>query len=93
MSDALTEQQRIALGFRPRTLSGWWFWLRFWSPLAFALRPSRVRKRLWLAWKFRVWPWKIPSGALLLDFSPLTDAEIRRTKELANKYGWETDDE
>lgn len=34
----LNERQRIALGFRPRTMSGWWFWLRYWSPLAFALR-------------------------------------------------------
>lgn len=29
-----TERQRIALGFRPRTLAGWWFWLWHWSPLA-----------------------------------------------------------
>jgi hypothetical protein len=29
----MKEQQRIALGLRPRTLSGWWFWLRYWSPL------------------------------------------------------------
>jgi hypothetical protein len=31
----MTEQQRIALGLRPRTLSGWWFWARFWSPPVF----------------------------------------------------------
>ena len=31
----MTEEQRIALGFRPRTARGWWFWLRFWSPPAF----------------------------------------------------------
>jgi len=30
----ISEQQRIALGFRPRTISGWWFWLRYWSPFA-----------------------------------------------------------
>jgi hypothetical protein len=30
----MTEQQRIALGFRPQTLTGWWFWLRYWSSLA-----------------------------------------------------------
>lgn len=29
-----TEQQRIALGFRPRTLRGWLIWLRDWSPIA-----------------------------------------------------------
>lgn len=30
----LTEEQRVALGFRPRTLHGYWFWLRYWSPPA-----------------------------------------------------------
>lgn len=30
----MTEQQRVALGLRPRTLAGWWFWLCYWSPLA-----------------------------------------------------------
>lgn len=30
----VTDEQRIALGFRPRTLSGWWFWLRYWSPVS-----------------------------------------------------------
>ena len=30
----MTEEQRIALGFRPRTLRGWLFWLRYWSPPA-----------------------------------------------------------
>lgn len=29
--DPFTEEQRIALGLRPRTLRGWWFWLRYWS--------------------------------------------------------------
>lgn len=26
------EQQRIALGLRPKTRRGWMFWLRHWSP-------------------------------------------------------------
>jgi hypothetical protein len=30
----MTEEQRIAVGLRPRTVAGWWFWLRHWSPLA-----------------------------------------------------------
>jgi hypothetical protein len=30
----MTEYQRIALGLRPRTLRGWWFWLRHFSPIA-----------------------------------------------------------
>jgi hypothetical protein len=30
----MTEEQRIALGFRPITLRGWWYWLRHWSPVA-----------------------------------------------------------
>jgi len=29
---SMTDEQRIALGFRPRTLAGWLFWLRYWSP-------------------------------------------------------------
>jgi len=29
----MTEQQWIALGFIPRTLYGWWFWMRYWSPI------------------------------------------------------------
>lgn len=30
----ITERQLIALGFRPRTLRGWLFWLCYWSPIA-----------------------------------------------------------
>lgn len=36
MNTTITESQRIALGFRRRTLGGWLFWLRYWFPLAFA---------------------------------------------------------
>jgi hypothetical protein len=32
---SMTEEQRIAIGFRPRTVRGWWFWFRYWSPPAF----------------------------------------------------------
>lgn len=39
----MTEQQRIALGFRPRTVEGWWFWLRYWSPLALVVLKWRRR--------------------------------------------------
>ena len=28
------EAYRIALGLRPRTLAGWWFWFRYCSPFA-----------------------------------------------------------
>lgn len=41
----VTEQQRIALGFRPRTLRGWWFWLRYWSPPALALLKRKRGER------------------------------------------------
>jgi hypothetical protein len=37
----LTERQRIVLGFRPRTLAGWWFWFRICSPVAFWWRRIR----------------------------------------------------
>jgi len=40
----MTEEQRIALGLPPRTLRGWWFWLRCWSPIAEAC--YRVADRL-----------------------------------------------
>jgi hypothetical protein len=32
----MNEEQRIALGLRPRTLRGFWFWVRYWSPPALA---------------------------------------------------------
>jgi hypothetical protein len=35
------EETRIALGYSPRTLAGWWFWCRYWSPPAL----------WWLKWK------------------------------------------
>lgn len=37
----MNEQQRIALGFRPRTLRGWWFWLCQWSLLSKWIRSNR----------------------------------------------------
>lgn len=39
----MTEQQRIALGEPPSSLGGFWFWLKYWSPLATWLRLWRVR--------------------------------------------------
>jgi hypothetical protein len=38
---ACDEGQRIALGLRPRTLKGWWFWLRYWSPFFARWRARR----------------------------------------------------
>lgn len=38
----LTERHQIALGFRPRSVGGFWFWLRYWSPLAAAWRRWRL---------------------------------------------------
>lgn len=40
----VSEEQRIAFGCRPRTLAGWWFWLRYWSPLAFWWAKRAERK-------------------------------------------------
>jgi hypothetical protein len=39
----LTEEQRVVLGYRPRTLRGWWFWLKYWSPPAIWLVRLRGR--------------------------------------------------
>ena len=34
LADMLADEQgRIALGLRPRTMRGWIFWLRYWSPV------------------------------------------------------------
>lgn len=52
---------------------------------------SRLIKRLRLAWRFKVWPWAIPASVvtwIALD-QRLTERDIRRTRELAIKYGWE----
>ena len=38
----LPEHQRIAFGYRPRTLKGWAFWLRHWSPPVCWARRWRV---------------------------------------------------
>jgi hypothetical protein len=32
--DLTDEYQRVALGLRPRTLKGVWWWFRYWSPFA-----------------------------------------------------------
>lgn len=37
----LTEKQRIVLGFRPRTVAGYWFWFRYYSAV------GRWYWRLW----------------------------------------------
>lgn len=31
---ALTDKHAVALGYWPRTLRGWIFWCRYWSPPA-----------------------------------------------------------
>jgi hypothetical protein len=37
------DEEQIALGMRPRTLAGWWFWLRYWSPLGLWLLARQRR--------------------------------------------------
>lgn len=52
---------------------------------------SLLVKRLRLAWRFKVWPWSIPWQAvkwIALD-QRITPYDIQRTRELAEKYGWE----
>lgn len=43
MAIYFTERERIALGLRPRTMDGWWFWLRYWSPFARLFRYLKRR--------------------------------------------------
>jgi hypothetical protein len=49
-------------------------------------------RRLRIAWRFRVWPWRVPAGAVRhLSLQPLTQKDIQRTHELAERFGWERD--
>jgi hypothetical protein len=51
---------------------------------------NMLARRFIMAWKFKMWPWEIPWNTvkyLALD-QRLTDADIRRSRELADKYGW-----
>jgi hypothetical protein len=55
----------------------------------------RWLKQIRIAWSFKVWPWQVPVEAvtyLAWPPPPLTAQEITRTRELAEKYGWERDD-
>jgi hypothetical protein len=46
-------------------------------------------KRLRLAWRFKVWPWRVPWQAVaFVSLAPLTAKDIDRTHELAKRYGW-----
>ena len=43
----ITEEQMIVLGFRPRTVKGWWFWLRYWSLPAIWLTRCSIALGYW----------------------------------------------
>ena len=46
-------------------------------------------KRMRIAWRFMVWPWRIPVEAVRhLSLEPLTQADIDRTVELSSAMGW-----
>jgi len=46
-------------------------------------------KRLRLAWRFKVWPWRVPREAVMfLSLKPLTPSDIQRTRERAERWGW-----
>jgi hypothetical protein len=47
-------------------------------------------RRLRFAWKLRMFPWDIPSNVIrFVSFEKATVADIKRTKELAERFGWE----
>lgn len=47
-------------------------------------------RRLRLAWRFKVWPWNVPWPVVrYLSFDDVTEYDIRRTRELADQFGWE----
>lgn len=47
-------------------------------------------RRLRFAWRFRMFPWDIPGNVVrYVSLEKLTDADVRRTKELAERFGWE----
>jgi hypothetical protein len=47
-----------------------------------------VMKKLRLAWRFCVWPWRVPREALMLSLKPLTLKDIQQTRDLAARFGW-----
>ena len=48
-----------------------------------------ILKRLRLALRFRVWPWRIPWQAVYyLSLERPTEADIRWTKRLVKEHGW-----
>ncbi len=50
---------------------------------------SLLVRQVRLAWRFRVWPWRVPKeAARYLSLTSLTEDDIRRTHVLAGPHGW-----
>lgn len=46
-------------------------------------------RRIRLAWRFKVCPWNVRWQAVrYLSLSKVTEADIKRTRELAERFGW-----
>ena len=51
--------------------------------------PVRLIKRLRLAVRLRVWPWRLPRAVVThVSLVPLTPADIQRSHDLAPRVGW-----
>lgn len=47
-------------------------------------------KRLRIAWRFRIWPWRIPANVVrYVSLAKLTQGDIKRTDVLAARFVWE----
>ncbi len=65
-------------------LIAWVIWMFMHAPVV-----PLIRRRLRIAWRFRVWPWQVPMEAVkYLSLHPLTERDIQRTRELAARFHW-----
>ena len=47
-------------------------------------------QRLRWAWRLRMFPWDIPHNVVrYVSLAKLTKHDIKRTRELAERFGWE----
>jgi hypothetical protein len=79
----MTEEQRIALGFRPRTIAGWWFWLRYWSPPAM----------WWQLWTEDPMLEEDTKRPTCTDFEPDANGVCRHCGQRGEAHAWDMGDD